>query len=444
MKLHGTMRINEAGHLEIGGCDAVELVRQFGSPLYVMDEALLRDNCRAYVESFQKSYPNAEVIYASKVFSTMAMCRLIAEEDMGLDVVSGGELYTALASGFSPARIYFHGNNKTPAELEMALEARVGHYVVDNFSELELLNELARQRKIKAKILIRVSPGIDAHTHHYIKTGMIDSKFGLAIANGQAMMGVEKALSLKNLDFKGIHCHIGSQIFDLDSYKEAVRTMMTFVRDIRNLTGSVCEQLNMGGGLGIYYSEGDAPRPISELVALMTATVRDMAAEYGLPLPKIIVEPGRSIVGEAGTTLYTVGSVKDIPGIRTYVAVDGGMTDNIRPALYQAKYEAVLANKMNLPSEETVSIAGKCCESGDMLIWDVELPPTAPGDVLAVSSTGAYNYSMASNYNRNTKPAVVFVRGGKADLVVRRESYDDLIRNDIVPDRMQNKIACLA
>jgi diaminopimelate decarboxylase len=444
MKLHGTMRINEAGHLEIGGCDAVDLVRQFGTPLYVMDETLLRDNCRAYVESFRQNYPNFEVIYASKVFSTMAMCRLVAEEDMGLDVVSGGELYTALASDFPAGRIYFHGNNKTPHELEMALEARVGYYVVDNFYEMELLNELARQRKVKARILIRVSPGIDAHTHHYIKTGMLDSKFGLAIANGQAMMGVEKALGLKNIEFKGIHCHIGSQIFDLNSYREAAKTMITFVRDIRNQTGCVCEQLNLGGGLGIYYSEGDAPRPIPELVAQITTTVREMAAEFDLPLPKIIVEPGRSIVGMAGTTLYTIGSIKDIPGIRTYVAVDGGMTDNIRPALYQAKYEAAIANKMNLPAENTVSIAGKCCESGDMLIWDVELPPAVSGDILAVSSTGAYNYSMASNYNRNTRPAVVFVRGGRAELVVRRESYEDLIRNDIVPERMQSKVACLA
>jgi diaminopimelate decarboxylase len=444
MKFHGTMRVNKKGHLEIGGCDAVELVSQFGTPLYVMDETLLRDNCRAYVEAFQKHYPNAEVIYASKVFSTMAMCRLVEEEDMGLDVVSGGELYTAMASGFPASRIFFHGNNKTPDELEMALEARVGRYVVDNFGELELLNELARQRKTKARILVRVSPGIDAHTHHYIKTGMIDSKFGLAIANGQAMLAVEKALGMKNIEFKGIHCHIGSQIFDLNSYKEAAETMMAFVRDIKAQTGAVCEELNLGGGLGVYYTEDDAPRKIDELVALVSGAVRAAADAHGLPLPKIIVEPGRSIAGEAGVTLYTVGSVKDIPGIRKYVAVDGGMTDNPRPALYQAKYEAALANKMNLPAEETVSIAGKCCESGDMLIWDLELPPAVTGDILAVSTTGAYNYSMASNYNRNTRPAVVFASGGKAELVVRRESYEDIVRNDVVPERMKNKVACLA
>ena len=444
MKLHGTMRVNDAGHLEIGGCDAVDLVREFGTPLYVMDEAKLRSNCREYVDSFRKYYPNAEVIYASKVFSTMAMCRLAEEEGMGLDVVSGGELYTALASHFPAGRIYFHGNNKLPAELEMGLEGRVGRFVVDNFYELELLNELAKQRKVKAKILLRVSPGIDAHTHHYIKTGTLDSKFGLGIVNGQALMGVEKALSMKNLELKGIHCHIGSQIFDLNSYKEAVQTMMAFVKELKTRTGFVAEEVNLGGGLGIYYVDGDTPQPISELVALIGRSVKEAAQHHGLPLPKIIVEPGRSIVGEAGVTLYTVGSVKEIPDVRKYVAVDGGMTDNPRPALYQAKYEAAIANKMNLPAEETVSVAGKCCESGDMLIWDVNLPLAAPGDILAISSTGAYNYSMASNYNRNTRPAVVFVNNGDADIIVKRESYTDLVRNDVVPERMKGKFACLA
>ncbi|MDR3564102.1 MAG: diaminopimelate decarboxylase [Negativicutes bacterium] len=444
MKLHGTMKINGKGHLEIGGCDATQLAKEFGTPLYVMDEAALRRNCRDYVQSFQKHYPNSEVIYASKVFSTMAMCRLVEEEGMGLDVVSGGELHTALASGFPAGRIYFHGNNKSPEELEMGLEARIGRFVVDNFYELELLNEIARQHKTKAKILLRLSPGIDAHTHHYIKTGMIDSKFGLAIANGQALMGVEKALSMKNLELKGIHCHIGSQIFDLHSFREAADTMVAFVKELKNRTGFVCEELNLGGGLGIYYTEDDAPQPIEQLAATIATAVKEAAAQHGVTLPKIIVEPGRSIVGEAGVTLYTIGSVKEIPGIRKYVAVDGGMTDNPRPALYQAKYEAALANKMNIPTEEMVSIAGKCCESGDMLIWDIELPRVQAGDTLVVSSTGAYNYSMASNYNRNLKPAVVFAQNGAAEVVVKRETFDDLLRNDVIPDRMQSKVACLA
>jgi len=444
MKLHGTMKVNGAGHLEIGGCDTIQLAKDFGTPLYVMDESALRTKCQEYIQAFRNYYPNSEVIYASKVFSTMAMCRLVEEEGLGLDVVSGGELHTALASNFPAGKIYFHGNNKTPEELEMGLEARIGRFVVDNFYELELLNELARQRKTKAKILLRVSPGIDAHTHHYIKTGMIDSKFGMAITNGQALMAVEKALSMKNLELKGIHCHIGSQIFDINSFLEAANTMMAFAKDLKTRTGFVTEELNLGGGLGIYYTEGDAPQPVALLAATIAKAVKEAAGLHGMPLPKIIVEPGRSIVGEAGITLYTIGSVKEIPGIRKYVAVDGGMTDNPRPALYQAKYEAALANKMNIPAEETVSIAGKCCESGDMLIWDIDMPRVTAGDIMVFSSTGAYNYSMASNYNRILKPAVVFAGNGSADLVVKRETYSDLIRNDVVPERMQSKVACLA
>lgn len=444
MKLHGTMQINGKGHLTIGGCDTVDLAAEFGTPLYVMDEALIRDNCRAYVNAFKKYYPQGEVLYASKVFCTMAICRLADEEQLGLDVVSGGELYTALQAGFPPQRIYFHGNNKTPQEIEMALDAKIGRFVVDNFYELDLLQELARAKKTSAKILLRVSPGIDAHTHHYIKTGMIDSKFGLTIANGQALLGVEKALSLKNLEFKGLHCHIGSQIFELSSYREAVKTMFAFMHQVQEATGVMVEELNVGGGLGIYYTSEDTPQPIAAFVQTVAEAVREGAEQFGLALPKVIVEPGRSLVGEAGTTLYTIGSVKDIPGIRKYVAVDGGMTDNPRPALYQAKYEAAVANKMRQPAEEVVSIAGKCCESGDMLIWDIKLPRVNPGDLLAVSCTGAYNYSMASNYNRNTRPAVVFVRDGVADLVVRRESYADLVRNDVLPERLCQRMAYLA
>lgn len=448
MKLHGTMKVNAAGHLEIGGIDTVELVKKFGSPLYVMDEEKIRQNCRAYVDSFKKYYSNFEVIYASKVFSNIAMCSLINEEDMGLDVVSGGELYTALCAEFPTERIYFHGNNKSIEEIEMALDVHIGRFIVDNFYELELVNELAKDRKMKAEILLRVSPGIDAHTHHYIKTGMIDSKFGLGISNGQALMGIEKALNMKNIELKGIHCHIGSQIFDINSYVEAVEVMMNFVDEIKSKTGFVCQELNLGGGLGIYYTEDDSPQDIEFMVRTITTAVKKAAEVYNLPLPKLIVEPGRSIVGEAGITLYKVGSIKDIPGVRKYVAVDGGMTDNPRPALYQAKYEAAVANKFNLPNEEVVSIAGKCCESGDMLIWDIALPKVESGDILVVSSTGAYNYSMASNYNRNLKPAVVFVKNGRAEVAVRREVYEDIVRCDVIPEkvktRVKTKIACLA
>lgn len=433
MELQGTMKVNTEGRLEIGGCDTVELVKQFGTPLYVMDEALIRSNCRKYTEAFRKYYPKSQVIYASKVFSTMAMCKLIEEENLGLDVVSGGELYTALKAGFPASCIYFHGNNKSKEELMMALHAGIQCIIVDNFCELDLLNELSQEHKIKTRILIRVSPGIDAHTHSYIKTGMIDSKFGLGIMNDQALMAIEKALAMEYIELKGIHCHIGSQIFDLQSYVEAAHIMMQFIKKIKDQTGYEVEELNLGGGLGIYYTDEDAPQSIEELVSVMTQAVCTAAKKYDLVWPKLIVEPGRSIVGEAGITLYTIGSVKAIPGIRKYVAVDGGMTDNPRPALYQARYEAALANKMNVPPEEIVSIAGKCCETGDMLIWDIELPRIFPGDILVVSATGAYNYSMASHYNRNCKPAVVFVKAGKASLIVRRETYDDLIRNDMCP-----------
>ncbi len=434
MKLHGTMRVNDSGHLEIGGCDTTELLREFGSPLYVMDEALIRQNCRSYVSSFRAAYSDSEVIYASKVFSTQAICRLIQEEDMGLDVVSGGELYTALSVKFPAERIYFHGNNKSPEELRMALQAGVHRIIADNFNELELLNSIASGLGKKADIMLRVSPGIDAHTHHYIKTGTIDSKFGFCISNGQAMEAVLAAQAYPSLELWGVHCHIGSQIFDLESYEEAARTMMAFVRDITVKSGKPVRELNLGGGLGIYYSEGDSPRPVQRYAELVANTVKACVAEYGLALPKIIVEPGRSIVGEAGVTLYTIGAIKDIPGVRKYVAVDGGMTDNPRPALYQAKYEAAIANRMNDAAVEKVSIAGKCCESGDMLIWDIDLPSARAGDILAVSSTGAYNYSMSSNYNRNLKPAVVFVAAGKARVVVRRETFVDLLRNDVTPE----------
>lgn len=432
MKLHGTMKINSAGHLEIGGCDTTELIREFGSPLYVMDEQLIRQNCRNYVQAFRSVYPESEVIYASKVFSNRAVCRLVMEEDMGLDVVSGGELHTALSVGFPASRIFFHGNNKSADELRMALQAGIHRIICDNFYELELLNQLAGECAQKANILLRLSPGVDAHTHHYIKTGIIDSKFGFCIANGQAMEAVIAMEKYPNLDLWGVHCHIGSQIFDLESYAEAARTMLAFVKEMSNNTGKPIRELNLGGGLGIYYTDSDSPRQVSEFAKLVADTVKSCVAEFGLALPRIIVEPGRSIVGEAGTTLYTIGSIKNIPGVRKYVAVDGGMTDNPRPALYQAKYEAALANRMQDAVQEKVSIAGKCCESGDMLIWDLDLPVAESGDILAVSSTGAYNYSMSSNYNRNLKPAVVFVMAGKAKLVVKRETYEDLLRNDLL------------
>lgn len=443
MRLLGTMKVNHKGHLEIGGCDTVELAQRFGTPLYVIDEALFRQNCRDYYRAFTEEY-GAEVIYASKTLTNLAVCTIVEQEGLGLDVVSGGELYTAAMARFPMHRVYFHGNNKSPEELRQALEYKVGRIVVDNLYELELLNQIAGELATRAKIIIRLSPGVEAHTHEYIKTGQIDSKFGLAIENGMAMAAVKRCLELNNVELKGFHCHIGSQIFELQSYAHASEVMMDFVQDVYLATGYLTEELDLGGGLGIYYCQGDEPRPVKEYADIMMGALKARAARYNLPLPKIIVEPGRSISGPAGTTLYTVGAIKDIPGIRKYVSVDGGMGDNPRPALYQAKYEACAANRMTEANTEKVSIAGKCCESGDMLIWDIELPALQAGDILAVASTGAYNYSMSMNYNRLPRPAMVLVGGGKADLIVRREDYADLIRNDVIPERLRSSVVKLA
>ncbi|WP_159882898.1 diaminopimelate decarboxylase [Paenibacillus puerhi] len=437
MYLHGTSTINSKGHLEIGGCDTVELAEQYGTPLYVMDEALIRQRCKEFVDAFRKSGLPFQVAYASKAFCVMAMCRIAEEEGMSLDVVSDGELYTALQAGFPPERIHFHGNNKTPQELEMALDAGIGCFVVDNFIELHMLNAIAGEKRKKTKVLLRITPGVDAHTHEYISTGQTDSKFGFDLANGSAKQAVSEASELPHLELLGTHSHIGSQIFEVGGFQLAVEKVIGFAVSVRAELGVTFSVLNLGGGFGIRYTESDTPLPVAEYVAAITSTVREQFAKHGYPLPEIWTEPGRSIVGDAGTTLYTIGTYKDIPGVRKYVAVDGGMTDNPRPALYQAQYEAMLANRAAEPEEEVVSIAGKCCESGDMLIWDTKLPKASTGDVLAVACTGAYNYSMASNYNRLRRPAVVFVKDGAADVVVERETLGDLVHKDVVPERMK-------
>jgi len=436
MKFQGTMKVNGRGNLEIGGCDVTDLARRFGTPLYILDEELFRRNCREYFRAFIEKR-DGEVIYAGKTLLTLAICRLVEEEGLGLDVVSGGELYTAIMARFPMKRVYFHGNNKSPEEIKMALEAGVERFMVDNLHELYLLNILANDLKTTADVILRITPGIEAHTHEYIKTGQIDSKFGLAIQTGQAGQAVRAALQLEALNLKGIHCHIGSQIFELESYAHAVDTMMDFAGEIKTKTGWFPEEVNLGGGLGIYYTQVDSPPPISKYADLVMEQIRRKSIEHGVAIPRIMVEPGRSISGPAGSTVYTVGPVKNIPGFRKYVAVDGGMSDNPRPVLYQSVYEATLANKAALPVRETVSVAGKCCESGDMLIWDVSLPPVESGDLLLVSCTGAYNYSMSMNYNRLPRPAMVLVRNGEADIIVKRESYHDLIRHDHIPERLK-------
>ncbi len=431
MMFYGTARINEANHLEIGGCDAVALAREFGTPLYVMDEDLIRQNCRQYKDTLSKLHENSEVIYAGKAFLTMGMCRILEEEGLALDVVSGGELYTAIKAGFPAEKIYFHGNNKSCDELNMAIEYGVGRVIVDNFFELEILKDLLKKHHAKIRVLLRITPGIEAHTHDYIKTGQLDSKFGFGMENGHAMMAVENALSIKGIKLMGFHCHIGSQIFEKEPFQMAAEVMMKFARDIYDRYGYKAGEIDFGGGFGIKYIDEDRPLPVETYLSTLVESVKLWAERVNMPVPRILIEPGRAIVGPAGTTLYTVGSIKNIPGIRKYVSVDGGMSDNIRPALYGAKYSAILANKAGLAPQEKVSVAGKCCESGDMLIWDVALPKVAPGDILAVFCTGAYHYTMSSNYNRLPRPAVVFVREGKAHLMVKRETYEDLLRNEV-------------
>ncbi|CAM3779937.1 diaminopimelate decarboxylase [Cohnella lubricantis] len=439
MYLHGTSRINDKGHLEIGGCDVTDLAQEFGTPLYIVDEELVRQRAREYVEAFRQTGLRFQVAYASKAFCVMAMCRVAEEEGMSLDVVSDGELYTALQAGFPPERIHFHGNNKTPQEIEMALKANIGCFVVDNFVELHMLNALAAEQGKTVNVLLRVTPGVEAHTHDYISTGQQDSKFGFDIGNGTAFKAVEAAAAQPQLKLLGVHSHIGSQIFEVEGFRMAVEKVAAFAIEVRSKLEVTFSVINLGGGFGIRYVEGDTPLPVGTYVKAITDAIISefTAAEY--PLPEIWVEPGRSIVGDAGTTLYTIGTSKDIPGVRKYVAVDGGMTDNPRPALYESKYEAVLANRANEEATELVSIAGKCCESGDMLIWDLKLPASQTGDLLAVFCTGAYNYAMASNYNRIRRPAVVFVRDGQADLVVARESYDNIVGNDIIPQRLRKQ-----
>lgn len=435
MRFNGTMTINQKGHLEIGGCDTVDLAREFGTPLYVLDEALFRQNCRDYRRAFNDKY-GAEVVYAGKTLLNLAVCRMVDEEGLGLDVVSGGELYTALKAGFPAGRVYFHGNNKSPSELEMALGAGVKRIVVDSLSELELLNEIAGRAGSRAGVILRLTPGVEAHTHEYVKTGQIDCKFGLVIENGQALTTVKRALEMDSIVLEGIHCHIGSQIFDLEAYSHTAELMMSFAKHVYDVTGYTVKELDLGGGLGVYYTEGDRAPQVPEFADTLMSYVLKKASEYDIPAPKVIVEPGRSISGPAGSTLYTVGVVKDIPGIRKYITVDGGMGDNPRPALYQSRYEACLANKAGRAPAEVVTVAGKYCESGDILIRDISLPAAAAGDILAVSCTGAYNYSMSMNYNRLPRPAMVLVGDGRAELITRRESYEDLVKNDLIPERL--------
>ena len=431
MKLFVTMKIQD-NQLSIGGVSAENLVKEYGSPLYVFDETLIREYCTDYRNYFKCEENNNRVAFAGKAFLTVQMCKLLKEENMCLDVVSGGELYTASRADFPLEKVMFHGNNKTLDEIELGVKLGVGNFVVDNCYEMESLNDIAKEYNKVQNIYLRITPGIEAHTHDYIKTGQIDSKFGFAPVETVIEDAIKKAISLENINLAGIHCHIGSQIFDLEPYEDAVEIMLELIRNTKENLDYLIKEVDFGGGFGIYYTSQDEPRTTEEYCNTIINKVDEVCKRTGQERPILTIEPGRSIVANAGTTLYTIGAVKEIPGVRKYVSVDGGMTDNIRPALYNAEYECAIANRIEGETEETVTIAGKCCESGDILLENVKLPEVKSGDILAIATTGAYGYSMSSNYNRIPKPAVVMVKDNEARLISRRESYEDLLKNDII------------
>lgn len=426
------LNVNSKGHLTIGGCDTVELANIYGTPLYVMDETTIRQALRDYKRSIDDYYEQGgRVHFASKACSFKEIYRILAEEGCGADVVSGGELYTAVQAGFPADKICFHGNNKTAAEIKMGLDYGVGRFAVDNLTELNMISDIASAMGKTAAIYLRITPGVDAHTHVFIKTGVIDTKFGFTLENGDAMEGVKQALQLPAVALKGLCCHIGSQIFDEAPFIHTAEVMLTFMAQVRKETGHTLTELNLGGGFGIRYTAKDTPLPKDQYMQLVSGAARKKAAELDFPFPFIIIEPGRSVVANAGITLYTVGHIKHIPGVRTYVNVDGGMADNPRYALYKAPYTAVIANRADQQPDQVVTIAGRCCESGDLIQEHTRLQACETGDILAVLGTGAYNYSMSSNYNRLPRPAVVMVKDGTSRVVVKGETYEDLVRNDL-------------
>ena len=423
-----TSRHNAAGHLEVGGCDVVELATRFGTPLFIYDERSLRDQCRAYTAAFAGLVDAFAVVYACKAFCCRAMCELVAEEGLSLDVSSGGELTAARRASFPPERIYFHGNNKTPDEIDLGLEMGIGHFVVDSFEEIARLDERVGRLGRRQGVLVRVTPGVKPSTHSYVQTGQLDSKFGFGLTDGQADEAVRRCLAAANLRLDGIHAHIGSQILDLSAYGHAIVVLMEAVAGWHERESFDCRLLNIGGGLGIRYTSRDEPASIAEFVGAAVEAVVAEAARRGLEPPTILVEPGRSIAGKAAVTAYRVGGVKEVPGARTYVAVDGGMSDNLRPMLYGSRYEAMLANKADVPASIEVTVAGKHCESGDVLVRDVALAAPEPGDVLVMPGTGAYGYALANNYNGQPRPAVVMAAGGEARVIIERETWDDVLR----------------
>ena len=426
-----TSGINDSNHLTIGGCDLTSLVEEHGTPLYVFDEESLRGKCREFTREFSDRYPDVLVLYACKAYVNPALARIFDEEGMGLDVVSGGELAVAQAVDYPAAKVYFHGNNKGPEELESSVGWGIGRVVVDNFHELGLLNDIAGKLGVLQDILVRVSPGVDPHTHSHTTTGILDSKFGIPIEGGQAEELVRQAMAAENINLVGLHFHLGSPIFELEPYRTAIEITMAFAFEMKERHGMELREFSPGGGFAVQYTEDEPPPQVAEYASVIASAILENCKGPDMPPPQLLIEPGRAIVGQAGVAVYTVGSTKDIPGIRRYVSVDGGMGDNIRPAIYGSRYEAIVVNKAGDRPEGKVTIAGKFCESGDVLIHDIELPGIETGDLIAIPTSGAYCLPMASNYNSNPRPPIALVKDGQSRLIRRRETYQDLMLCDL-------------
>lgn len=426
------LSVGDNGHLLFAGVDTVSLAEKYGTPLMLLDENKIRQKCRIYKTAMQEHFtPDSMPLYASKALSFKYIYKIAAEENIGIDCVSAGEIYTAAAAGFPLERAYFHGNSKTDAEIRFAMEHGVGHFVCDSIEETSAVNEIAGEMGIRQKILLRITPGIDPHTHKKISTGSVDSKFGVAIETGQAYELVEGVLALENVELTGFHCHIGSQIFEYDPFCDAARIMIKFIADIREHFGYEASQLNLGGGMAVRYTEDDPEIDYAANIKGIADIVRTLCGEYNVKMPQILMEPGRSIVADAGMTLYTAGYLKEITGLKNYISIDGGMTDNPRFTLYQSPYTVVIANRMNEPCDYRCTVAGRCCESGDIIQEDVMMPKPARHDIIAVLTTGAYNYAMASHYNKVPKPAVVMLKDGEDFTVIKRETYEDMTQNEI-------------
>lgn len=424
--------VNEQGHLTIGGVDAVKLAHDYKTPLYVVDEAYFRKKCRKLKSILHKFYgENGLVCYASKAFCCKEIYRIVQSENLGIDVVSVGEMFTALKAGFNPLKIYFHGNNKSAYEIKFAIENGIGRIVVDNFEELNLIEKIAAELKTNVDIMFRLKPGVDAHVHEFIRTGQIGSKFGFAISNGEAFSAFEKVLSLEHVNLVGAHCHIGSQILQTEPFVLAAKIMMEFFNEVKQKLKFDLKELNLGGGFGINYLSGDESLDVDRCLELVFQELKSQCEKFNLKMPFLVLEPGRFLIAKAGVTLYTVGCVKEIAGVKKYVFVDGGMTDNPRYALYRSEYEVAIANRAGDEKVEEVSVAGKCCESGDLIGENLPIQKAKKGDVLSVFATGAYNYSMASNYNRLLRPAVIFLNGSEVKLAVKRETLQQLVENDV-------------